>query len=101
MEEVTTGVSPGVRVRDGHAVTVFWTGTLSTLLFRWPAERSLDPLGFFIGNLWLYDTNYVSRSTTYHQQKLKLQEECNSKDFKKGKLQNDFHENHISEEKKF
>ena len=47
------GVLPGPRSEMAILLLFFDTGTLSTLLFRWPAGCSLDPLSFSIANLWL------------------------------------------------
>ena len=55
MEGVSPGVSPGSRSEMAMLLLFPDTGTISTLLFRWPAECSLEPFGFSIANLWLCD----------------------------------------------
>ena len=50
------GVSPGPRSEFAMLLLFSDTGTLPTLLFRWPQECLLDSLGFSIANLWLCDT---------------------------------------------
>ena len=42
------GVSPGPRSEMAMLLLFSDTGTLSTMLFRWPAACLLDPLGFSI-----------------------------------------------------
>ena len=55
MKRLSPEVSPGPRSEVAMLLLFSDTGTLSTLLFRWPAGCSSDSLGFSIANLWLCD----------------------------------------------